>query len=321
MARDHYEVLGVAKGANQEEVRRAYRELARKYHPDLNRDNADAKKKFQEVQVAFEVLNDPKKREQYDRFGPAFEQHGAGGPGGSPFGGGQSFDFDLNDLFGGVGRGQAGRGAPGGQGGFADLFKHFGGGDPRGRSAAGRAPQRGSDIQHAITVPFATAVLGGSASLALQREGTGTETLSVKIPAGVTDGKKIRLRGQGDPSPNNGASGDLLLTVHVAPHPFYRRTGNRLDVVAPITLAEAARGAKIDVPTPKGTITLTVPPGVSSGKKLRVRGHGVQTSDNPGDLFVELQILLPEALSPADANTLAEIADRYTGEPRKELRW
>lgn len=327
MPKDHYDVLGVSKGASADEIRKAYRDLARKHHPDLNPDNAEAKQKFQEVQSAFEVLNDPKKREQYDRFGHAFESMGGGPGGGNPFGGGgnpfggggggQQFEFDLNDLFGGAAPGA--RGAPSG-GGFADLFKQFGGG-PRGRSAAGSAPTKGGDIQHQITVPFATAVVGGEAAISLTRSGDKIETISVKIPAGVEDGKKIRLRGQGDPSPSGGPSGDILLTVNVAPHPCYRRTGKRLDLVAPITLAEAVVGGKIDVPTPKGVITLSVPPGSSSGKKLRVRGHGVQTSESPGDLFVELQIVVPDGMSDADAEAIREVSARYKQSPRETLQW
>lgn len=330
MPKDHYDVLGVSRGASADEIRKAYRELARKHHPDLNPDNADAKQKFQEVQQAFEVLNDPKKREQYDRFGHAFESMGGGpgggggygggspfGGGGNPFGGGaggQQFEFDLNDLFGGPGKGAAAGG------GFADLFKQFGGG-PRGRSAPGSAPAKGADIEHRITVPFATAMLGGEAALSLTRSGGKTENISVKIPAGVEDGKKIRLRGQGDPSPAGGPNGDILLTINVAPHPCYKRTGKRLDVVAPITLSEAIGGAKIDVPTPKGTITLSVPPGSSSGKKLRVRGHGVQSGDPPGDLFVELQIVAPDSLSEQDAKTIRDVLSRYPQSPRETLRW
>ncbi|MEO1495761.1 MAG: J domain-containing protein [Planctomycetota bacterium] len=330
MPKDHYEVLGVSRGASADDIRKAYRDLARKHHPDLNPDNAGAKQKFQEVQVAFEVLNDPKKREQYDRFGHAFESMGGGsggpGGGGSPFGsggnpfgggpGGAEFEFDLNGLFGGPGKGTA----AGGAGGFADMFKQFGGG-PRGRSAPGQAPTKGADLQHEITVPFATAVLGGEAALSLQRAGGKLETISVKIPAGVEGGKKIRLRGQGDPSPAGGPNGDLLLTVHVAPHPCYKRTGKRLDIVAPITLAEAATGAKIDVPTPKGVITLSVPPGSSSGKKLRVRGHGVQSDGAAGDLFVELQIAMPEGLTEDDAASIREVSERYPQTPREALRW
>lgn len=326
MADDYYNVLGVARGASEEEVRKAYRELARKHHPDRNPDDPAAKKKFQDVQRAFDVLNDPKKREQYDRFGVDFENtsgpHPGGGfpgggfPGGFPGGGrgpggpGQGAEFDLNDLFGG-----------GGGGGFADLFKQFGNGG-RGAQQRTAQPVRGADIEHEITVPFATAILGGEAAIGLSREGGKRETLTVKVPAGVEDGRKIRLRGQGDPSPTGATPGDLLLTVHVAPHPAFQRSGKRLDVTVPVTLAEAAEGAKVDLPTPKGVITLTIPPGTSSGKRLRLKGLGVDPNgDSPGDLYAEVQIVLPEGLSEADQAELASVSKRYDQSPREDLRW
>lgn len=327
MADDYYNVLGVDRGASEDEIRKAYRELARKHHPDVNPDNPAAKEKFQAVQQAFEVLNDSKKRKQYDQFGPGFESMGGGGAGG-PWGGGRpgggfpgagrgggAADFDLNDLFGGG----AGPGAAGG--GFADLFKQFGGGagGPRGRAAP---PAKGADIEHEITIPFNIAVLGGEAAIGIARADGKQETITAKVPAGVDDGRKIRLRGQGNPSPTGGADGDLLLTIRVAPHPVFRRSGKRLEVTAPITLAEAAQGAKIDLPTPKGTITLTVPPGTSSGKRLRVKGHGVDPNgESPGDLYAELQIELPAEMSEEDRATLAEVSSRYRQTPRDDLQW
>lgn len=326
MATDYYNTLGLKKGASEDEIRTAYRSMARKYHPDLNQGDEVAKKKFQEVQQAFDVLSDPKKREMYERFGPGFESM-SGGPGAGPQGWpgaggpGGNVDFDLNDLFGG-GAGAGGFGGGAG-GGFADIFKQFSKGQqgPGGRTAGRRPPQRGEDIEHQITVPFATVIKGGEAEIGIQRADGKSETIKVKIPAGVENGKKIRLRGQGNSSPGGGADGDLLLSVNAAAHPYYKRRGLHLDLTAPITLAEAATGAKIDIPTPKGTVTLTVPAGTSSGKRLRVKGHGVQKSGAEGDLFVELQIVLPEDLSEEEQKTIAELVVGRPANPRGDIRW
>lgn len=320
MAKDYYETLGVKRAASADELSKAYRELARKYHPDLNPKDNSAKEKFQEVQQAFDVLSDPKKREQYDRFGAGFESMGGGGgaagPQGWPGGGfsgshGGQAEVDLSDLFGG------GAGA----GGFSDLFKHFGGG-AGGAGARPRGPQRGGDLEHEMTVPFASAVKGGEAAVSVRRANGKSETISVKIPAGIEDGKRIRLRGQGDPGPDGGPAGDILLTIHVASHPVFERSGARLDLIVPITLAEAAAGAKIDVPTPHGTLTVTVPPATSSGKKLRLKGQGVKADGKPpGDLYVELQIVMPQDLTEEEQRQLAEISDQHRQSPRENLRW
>jgi DnaJ-class molecular chaperone len=318
MANDHYATLGVSRTASEDEIQKAYRKMARKYHPDMNPEDATAKKKFQEIQAAYEVLSDPDKRKRYDQFGNDFDSAGFGGGGARNWryttsSGPQTFPFDVEELF-------RGGGAPEAEGGgFADLFKQFG----RGR-AARREPRaaRGNDLKHELTVPFATAVLGGEAALTIRRGSGEVETIRVKIPAGIEDGKKIRLRGQGEPGSGDAPAGDILLTIHAGPHPHFRRTGTRLDVRVPITLAEAAQGAKVDVPTPQGTISLTVPPNTSSGKRLRIKGHGVRpASGEPGDLFAEMQIVLPERLSDDERRQLAEISNHYPQSPRADLRW
>lgn len=313
MAEDYYSTLGVARTASADEIRKAYRQLARKYHPDLNPNDASAKERFQQVQSAFDVLNDPKKREMYDRYGSAYESVGAGARGPHPWagggGGGPTVDVDLEDLFGGGG------------GGFADLFRQFG---QRGKRQQSRrdVPTRGANIEHELTVPFTTAVLGGEAQIGIQRSDGHVDTLQVKIPAGIEDGKKIRLRGQGEPSLDGGPQGDLLIKVIAAPHPHFRRHGKQLEVRVPVTLAEALRGAKVDVPTPHGTITLTVPPGTSSGKKLRIKGQGVKSAGGaPGDLLAEILIALPENLSADDRESIAVQLEKYTENPRADLRW
>ena len=323
MAKNPYDTLGVKRDASDDDIQKAYRKLARKYHPDMNPDDASAKTKFQEVQSAFEILSDAEKRKRYDQYGtadPQFHPGGAGSPGGGArwnySTGPQSYPFDLNDIFGagGAGEGEA-------PGGFADLFKQFrrsGSGGAR-RSAA---TERGGDLKHEMTIPFATAIKGGEVAVSVQRGDGNLETITIKIPAGIDDGKRIRVRGQGEPGEGGSPPGDILVTIHTSPHPFFRRTGNRLDVRVPVTLAEAAEGAKIDVPTPWGTIALSLPPGSSSGKRLRVKGHGVRPkSGEHGDLFAEIQIVLPSELSEEERKTLTEISARHPQHPRTELRW
>ncbi len=316
MAEDYYATLGVARTATEDEIRKAYRQLARKYHPDLNPDDAAAKNKFQQVQIAFDVLNDPKKREMYDRYGSSYESMGAsaGARGPHPWasggGGGANVDIDLDDLFGG-----------GGGGGFADLFRQFG---QRGKRQQSRrnVPTRGANLEYELTVPFTTAVMGGEAQIAVRRGDGQVDTLQVKIPAGIDDGKKIRLRSQGEPSFDGGPAGDLLIKVIAAPHPHFRRHGKQLEVRVPVSLVEAMRGAKVDVPTPHGTIALTVPPRTSSGKKLRIKGQGVKPAHGaPGDLLAEIQIVLPEQLTDEDRERLAAVLDQYSDNPRADLRW
>jgi DnaJ-class molecular chaperone len=322
MPSDPYATLGVDRQASHEEISKAYRQLARKYHPDLNPDDESAKKKFQEVQAAFDVLGDEKKRKMFDQYGAGFESMGGGGgprpwPGAGA-GGGQPFEFDLNDLFGGAGGG-------GGEGGFADIFRQFSRGGPSAGRRPGQqraAPQKGSDLEVPLTVSFSTAILGGEAAISVRRASGKVETISVKVPAGINTGKKIRVRGQGEAGHDGGPAGDILIAVEVAPHPVFRRLGDNLEVDVPITLAEALEGAKVEVPTPKGTVTLTIPPGTSGGKRLRIRGHGVQlTSRPPGDLIAQIRIVLPSRLSPEQSAQLLEIARTDQQNPRGELKW
>jgi DnaJ-class molecular chaperone len=291
----------------------------------MNPDDATAKKKFQEVQSAFEVLSDADKRKRYDQFGD-FDPSAAGAgahPGGWRYttsSGPQTYPFDindLNDLFGGG----AGGGTEGG-GGFADFFKSMNRGRGGPRRAQRSAPERGNDLRAELAVPFSTAVLGGEAALTVQRQNGNLETIQVKIPVGIDDGKKIRLRGQGEPGADGGSAGDILLTIRVSPHPQFKRTGTRLDVRVPITLAEAVEGGTVDVPTPHGTISLKVPPNTSSGKRLRIKGHGVRPANQPaGDLFAEIEIELPGNLTDEERKQLAEISNRHPQNPRTELRW
>jgi DnaJ-class molecular chaperone len=327
MAEDYYQVLGLARNASQADIQKAYRELARKHHPDMNPDDKSAKKIFQKIQAAFDVLNDPKKREMYDRYGSSFETMGGGaphgratwqtssGPGGE-FGGFEDVDFSqfFGERFGGPGGGAADLG---------DLFEQFRrASGPRRGGPGGGAQRRGGDLAYEISVPFAVSVSGGSVQVSVTRRTGKVETITVKIPSGIEDGKKIRLRGQGDTPPRGGTPGDILLTVRVEGHPFFHRQGNNLVLRLPVTLAEAALGAKVDVPTPKGTVSLQIPPGTSSGTKLRVRGHGIAARNAPpGDLLAEVQIALPKPLDDATRDLLRQTVDHYPRSPRADLRW
>jgi DnaJ-class molecular chaperone len=262
----------------------------------------------------------------YDRYGSSFESMGAGaGPrggsgrttwGAAPEG---AEDIDFSQFFG---ERYAGDSA----GTFGDIFTQFrraGGRQRRGGQAQG-AP-RGADVSAELEIPFTMAIDGGQRQITLQRPDGQAQTLNVKIPAGIDEGKKIRLRGQGEAAPD-GTAGDILITIHVAPHPWFTRRGNNLEVRVGVTLAEAALGAKVDVPTPRGTISLSIPPGTSSGKKLRIKGHGVAPkSGEPGDLFAQIEIVLPTALDDELVDLVKKFDARAESttpqQPRRDLRW
>lgn len=314
MEDDFYKILGIERSASQKEIQKAYRLLARKSHPDLAEEGEkdQAKVRFQKIQEAYDCLSDPEKRQMYDQFGSAYNQAGGQNPFQGFGGGGAHSQFDFSDLFGSRGGG--------GGGGFEDIFRQFGGG---GAAPRNRGPVRGANLEHEITVPFRTAIQGGQAHLTVQRPGGKTESITVKIPAGIEDLKKIRLTGQGDPSPNGGPAGDLMIRVKVASHPIYRRQGNNLLLTVPITLAEAALGAKIDLPTPHGTLAISIPPGSSSSKRLRLKGQGVTpTRGSAGDLIVELQVKLPESYTTESQQAIEALQEQFKQEDvRSELNW
>ncbi len=314
---DYYKVLGVPRNASAEEIRKAYKKLARKYHPDARPNDKDAEEKFKQIQEAYAVLGDPEKREMYDRYGAAFE--GTGGPrtqtwtwttGGGAGGAtqtGPNFtevfgEFDLDDLLGSFGFG--GRGA-----------------SWRASAQSARRPRRGHDIHAEIQVPFVVAAEGGSQDIVLDRGGK-RERLSVKIPAGIKDNAVIRLAGQGEPGMNGGPPGDLLLKVHVAPHPYFRREGNDILIDVPITVDEAVLGGKVEVPTlSEGTVLVTIPPGTSCGAKLRLRGKGVRDPKTGvrGDQYVVVKIVVPKQLSEKAKSLMKEFAQEASLNPRQGL--
>lgn len=317
---DYYDVLGVSRSASEEEIQKAYRKLARKYHPDLHvdadqKERERAKQQFQKVQQAYDVLSDSEKRQMYDQLGPDFEKMGGnpfgGGRGGNPFGGGAG-GIDLSQLFGG-----------GGGGGFEDILRQMGGGGMGGRAGGGQPrAAAGRTVEQEITIPFSTAVLGGKHQVSLSRSSGKVDHIDVTIPAGIEGGKKIRLRGQGHPGSGGGPAGDLIIKVNIAPHPVYTRKGLNLLVTVPVSVIEAAEGAKIDLPTPHGTVSLTVPRGSSSGKSLRLKGMGVKAKDRSGDLIATLQVHLPSEISEQDLKLLNQLSDSWLDVvERTELTW
>ncbi|MEO0629813.1 MAG: DnaJ C-terminal domain-containing protein [Planctomycetota bacterium] len=295
--RDYYAVLGIERSANEDDIKRAFRDLARKYHPDVN-DAEGAQERFVEIQEAYAVLSDPEKRQAYDRFGHS----GVNAPAG-----GYKVDFDAEDLgsmfdafFGGRGRSPFGGGGAG----------------SGGPSAAHRANRRArpAETRHEITIDLLVSATGGKRTLEIQR-GSTTQSIDVTIPPGVEPGAKLRVRGVGHADPlSPGKRGDVILTVHIRPHPLFRRgdagrgeKSRDVYLELPVTFAEAVNGAKIDVPTPTGTATIAVPAGASSGSKLRLRGQGCQTTP-AGDLYAVLMVKTPPAEALTDADR--EVIDR-----------
>lgn len=311
MPRDYYDVLGVSRSATAEQIKSAYRKLARQYHPDRNPGDKEAAARFKEIQQAYEVLGDVEKRRKYDQFGPAFEHMGAG-PGDGARGSGQGpFHFRWTSA-----------GGPDVEGldpsMMESLFEQFFGGAPgfasgaKTRTRSGRrsgfsdvrAPQ---DVEQTVEVDFLLAAKGGSIDMV----GPEGQRVSVRIPPGIDDGQVLRVREQGL------AGGDLLVKVRVRPHPRFRREGPDLIVTVPVTIGEATLGGKVDVPTLSGIVTLTVPAGTSSGKRLRLRGLGLPNpAGGQGDLFAEIRIMLPERIDEASKELIRQFMQRNPYDPR-----
>jgi curved DNA-binding protein len=317
--RDLYATLGVDRSADSEAIRKSYRKLARKYHPDVNPGDSTTEERFKEISQAYSVLSDAEKRRNYDEFGEvslessfdpeavrrareSFGTHfGGGAAGGRPYGSTEEFHFgDPDDLLG-------------------RIFGHR-----EGRARA-RSPIRGADLETTIELEFLDAARGGERQISFTRPSKGgrpkRERLNVRIPPGVADGDRIRLAGKGGESPGGGPPGDLHLTVRVRPHAFFRREGRDLHVTVPISVSEATLGAKIEVPTLEGRAMVTVPEGTDGGSRLRLRGKGIADpkSGPTGDLIVTVQIHVPRGL---DAEARAKFEDLAKMDPpdlRKEL--
>jgi molecular chaperone DnaJ len=375
LEKDYYKTLGVSKDAKPDEIKKAYRKLARTYHPDANKGDTKSEDRFKEISEAYDVLSDTARRKEYDDARALFGSGGPGGfrmPGGA--GGGQTFDF--GDMFGG---------GAGGAGGLGDLL----GGIFGGRGAGGArtaAPRRGADVESEVTLGFEQAVDGATVSLRMSSEqpcpachgtggrggslphtcptchGTGqtsrnqggfafaepcrecrgrgmvvddpcpdchgsgramgSRSMNVRIPAGVHDGQRIRLRGKGAPGERGGPAGDLFVTVHVRPHPLFGRAGDNLTMTVPVSFAEAALGGEVKVPTLGGApVTLKLAPGTANGRTLRVRGRGASRKDGTkGDLLVTVEVVVPDKLSGKAREAVEAFRDATAGDdPRAGL--
>lgn len=314
--RDFYESLGVSRDAGQDEIQSAYRKLARTYHPDVNKDPG-AEDRFKEISEAYSVLSDPATRRRYDAFGPDFRQvpedvdpdtwararAGRGARGRRPGAGA------------GAGAG-AGPGGPAGFGegvGFEDLLEGLFSGGGGGRAGRGWGPIPGADQEAEIELTVEDAYRGGRRSITV-----GGRRIDVNIPAGVTDGQRIRLAGQGGRGSDGAAAGDLYLIVRIAPHPRYRVEGRDIHVQLPVTPWEAALGASVAVDTPAGEAKVKVPAGSSSGRRLRLRGRGMPNPrGTPGDLFAEVRIMVPATLPDEQRQLFEQLAAVSTFDPRR----
>ncbi len=328
--KNHYSTIGVAETANPDEIKKAYRKLAKKYHPDATGGDKAKEIKFKEISEAYEVLSDAKKRTEYDTT----RRNPFAGGGRASYGGGGAPNVDMSGIdldelfaqFGGAPRRGAGRTARpdsgGSGGGVGDIFGNmFGGQQARGGAGAERGPQKGADIQARLEVDLPDAALGSEKTISVD----GHRSLKVKIPAGITSGKSIRLGGQGQSNPRGGPPGDLIVEITERPHPRFRRRADAaqdIEVDVPVPLDVALLGGKADVPTLEGTtLSLTVPPNTSSGKKLRLRGKGAVIAggakaatgagdgkSNRGDLYANVAIELPTILTPEAQEALERFA-------------
>jgi molecular chaperone DnaJ len=286
LEKDYYTELGVAKDASQKEVKKAFRKLAREFHPDNNPDNKQAETRFKEVNEAYETLSNSEVRSEYDH---AREMgYYVGDPGG------QQQYVRVEDIFGGSQRGGVGGSTQDIFSGFQDLF---------GTAGHGRGPQQGADVSSAVTLSFHEALTGPTKEFSLAGS-----SVKIKIPKGVADGTRVKVKGKGEPGSNGGPSGDLFVTVHVGVHPVFNRKGKRdLTIDVPIRYSEAAAGAVITVPTLDGSTKIKIPPGTQGGTTMKISGKGVEAAHATGDLLVTLHIAVPTALSDAESAAIVDL--------------
>jgi molecular chaperone DnaJ len=374
---DYYELLGVSRKASVKDIRTAFRKLARKYHPDLNPGDKSSEEKFKQLQEAYDVLSDSKKRQMYDQYGFYSDNLPPGGPGGA---GAEGAHPDINFDFGGFDFGGGGAGGAGGGGNFRDLFSQFFRGGRGGEMEPEQEP--GNDLEYQIEIDFWDAVRGAVKKLSITRldscencHGTGavgspqacttcggtgsvqqaagkmrfnvpctrcggtgklrtackscggegrvrrTETIDVRIPAGVANGGRVRVPGKGNAGTMGAPAGDLYLRVEVKPHPFFERRGSDLYTKVPVTVSEATLGAKIEVPTIDGRSIVRIPPATNSGKTLRLKEKGVPSARNGarGDQYVEIQVVVPPPTDERVRNLMKELENVAPSDPRKDL--
>ncbi|GAB3292907.1 DnaJ domain-containing protein [Epidermidibacterium keratini] len=326
--KDYYAALGVSKDASASEIKKAYRKLASELHPDKNPGDKAAETRFKEVSEAYGVLGNAKNKAEYDeaqRLAASGFSSSGGFPGGG-FGGGypgggypggysQTFNAeDLGDLFGRAGRG--GRGGAGGPN-IDDLLGGLFGGGAAGPGYA-QPPEKGADTDASVSLSFDDAING--VSLPLRMSGpNGTRNLTVNVPAGINDGQRFRVKGKGQPGFNGGPAGDLMVRVHIDPHPVFDRDGNNLTVTVPISFPEAALGATIKVPTLEKPVSIKIPAGTTNGRKFRAKGKGVTTPKGTGDLIVTVEVAVPANMSGDAQDALKAYADLQSGNPREHL--
>ena len=307
--KDPYTVLGVPRSATQDQIKKAYRDLARKHHPDMNQGDKASEEKFKEIQLAYETLSDPEKKKNYDMFGTS-------GFGGQRTGGGSYRQYsrgfpDIDEIFKDIfSQGGGAYGMGGTRGNFGDVFDF---GNVR------QQPRKPKNIQHTVTLDFETAVKGGEKELLVKSPESGTKKITVKIPAGVKTGSKVRLPGKGEQI--NSMAGDLILEIKVRSHPVFKRENDDIYIDVPLTVYEAALGTLIDVPTIESPVKLTIPPGVGSGTKMRLREKGVRNpkTGKRGDQFVVVQIAMPGESGEHMKKLMDEFKEKYPYDPRKKL--
>lgn len=303
---DYYKLLGVDRKASAEEISRAFKKLARKYHPDLNPGDKKAEEQFKEINEAYEVLKDPEKRKLYDQLGPDW-QHGQQFAGNNQGFDNMHFNFNGQD-FGGMGGSD-----------FSDFFESIFGG--RGGGAGGfggfsqQRPRRGRDVEAELPLTLQEVMKGGKRQVTLKMP-DGPKTLEINVPAGVKAGAKLRLAGQGDPSPNGGTPGDLFLRINYLPDARFKVDGDNLHCDVAVTPWQAVLGAKVAVPTLEGEVELSIPAGTSSGRKLRLRGKGIGSPSKRGDLLVRVMIDVPTTLTDEEKTLWEKLSEISTFKPK-----